>query len=69
MLTKQKKKKKRPPGSSVLMVVSIAMWIQPDKFVPGIVYTICFFSGAGVAAAFLIPWSMVPDVIDVDEVR
>lgn len=42
-------------------------------FVPqgeaGIMPVIAFFSGIGVSVAYLIPWSMLPDVVDYDELQ
>jgi glycoside/pentoside/hexuronide:cation symporter, GPH family len=32
-------------------------------------YLLAFLSGAGIATAYVIPWSMVPDIIEFDEVK
>uniref|UniRef100_A0A3Q2TUD4 MFSD2 lysolipid transporter A, lysophospholipid b n=1 Tax=Fundulus heteroclitus TaxID=8078 RepID=A0A3Q2TUD4_FUNHE len=34
-----------------------------------VTYVVCFFSGVAVAAALLLPWSMLPDVVDDFKVR
>ena len=32
-------------------------------------YFLCVMAGAGVSTAYLVPWSMLPDVIDADELK
>lgn len=48
----------------VLVMLSLAL-IQPGQEV--VIYFLVISVGLGVAAAHVVPWSMVPDVIEVDE--
>jgi len=42
-------------------------WAPRDVVAP--YYAIAFFTGIGAAVAYLIPWSMLPDVIEYDQLR
>jgi glycoside/pentoside/hexuronide:cation symporter, GPH family len=42
-------------------------FIQPDQL--WLVQVVAFFAGIGVSTAYLIPWSMLPDVVDYDELQ
>lgn len=42
-------------------------FIQPGQV--GLMYLLCLMAGVGVATAYLIPWAMLPDVIELDELR
>jgi glycoside/pentoside/hexuronide:cation symporter, GPH family len=50
--------------SVVLLLLSA---LRPDQV--GAAYLLAALSGAGIATAYVIPWAMVPDVIEYDEVR
>jgi glycoside/pentoside/hexuronide:cation symporter, GPH family len=55
-------------GSAAWMVVLLLLSaLHPDQV--GLAYLLAFLSGAGIATAYVIPWAMVPDVIEYDEVR
>jgi GPH family glycoside/pentoside/hexuronide:cation symporter len=41
--------------------------LQPGQV--GWMYVLAILAGFGVSVAYLIPWSMIPDVIDLDELR
>ncbi|NDJ54040.1 MAG: MFS transporter [Chloroflexi bacterium] len=53
-------------GMSVWIISSLALFfVQPGQVM--LVYVIAFFASMGVAVAYLIPWSMLPDVVEMDE--
>jgi len=43
------------------------MFVQPGQV--GLMYGLAILAGIGVSVAYLIPWSMIPDVIDLDELQ
>jgi len=48
--------------------VAIALFfVQPGQVT--LLYLLAGLAGAGVSIAFLIPWSMLPDVIELDELK
>lgn len=49
----------------ISMVVLIALLIQPGQV--ALVYLLTLLMGLGVAAVYQIPWSMIPDCVDVNE--
>ncbi len=48
----------------VLLLISI---LQADQL--SLAYLLAFLSGFGIATAYVVPWSMVPDVVEYDQVR
>ncbi|NEQ66164.1 MAG: MFS transporter [Symploca sp. SIO2D2] len=42
-------------------------FLQPGQV--GLMYTLAAVAGAGLSTAYLVPWSMLPDVIDLDELN
>jgi len=52
--------------SWVAILLGIAV-LRPDQV--GLAYTLAALSGSGIATAYVIPWSMVPDVIENDQLR
>jgi glycoside/pentoside/hexuronide:cation symporter, GPH family len=55
-------------GASIWIVtMALLFFIQPGQEL--LVYAIAFFAGMGVSTAYLIPWSMLPDVVDYDELQ
>ena len=55
-------------GASIWLVVQMGLFfVTPDRFYMAIPLTI--LAGAGVATAYLIPWAMMPDVIEYDELE
>lgn len=55
-------------GSMVWMGAEAGLWlVQPGQV--ALLYTLAIFAGVGVSVAYLIPWSMIPDVVDLDELN
>lgn len=55
-------------GSSIWIVAQIGLFmIQPGQTT--LLYFLAILAGFGVSVAYLIPWSMIPDVIDLDELN
>jgi GPH family glycoside/pentoside/hexuronide:cation symporter len=53
-------------GASLWLLVQMALFfVTPDRF--ALVIPLAILAGAGVATAYLIPWAMMPDVIEYDE--
>jgi GPH family glycoside/pentoside/hexuronide:cation symporter len=42
-------------------------FVQPEQV--GLMYVLAILSGVGVSTAYLIPWSMLPDVVELDELE
>ncbi|PSB02283.1 MFS transporter [Merismopedia glauca] len=42
-------------------------FLQPNQV--GLMYVLAILSGVGVSTAYLIPWSMLPDVVELDELE
>lgn len=55
-------------GTVIWIFAQLGLFIvQPGQTV--LLYTMAILAGCGVSVAYLIPWSMVPDVIDLDELQ
>ncbi|MEL7358742.1 MAG: MFS transporter [Cyanobacteria bacterium J06560_6] len=55
-------------GSAIWIPVQAALYfIQPSQV--NILYGLCVLASFGVAVAYVVPWSILPDVIDLDELR
>lgn len=63
-------------GKRMVYFMGMSMWIiaqaglfflQPGQVVG--LYVLSMMAGVGVATAYLIPWSMLPDVIELDELK
>lgn len=55
-------------GSAVWIIAQIGLFfLQPGQGI--LMYFLAIMAGCGVAVAYLIPWSMIPDVIDLDELE
>ncbi|MGF1490086.1 MAG: MFS transporter [Prochloraceae cyanobacterium] len=55
-------------GTSIWIIAQIGLFLlQPGQ--DGLMYFLAFLAGFGVSVAYLIPWSMVPDVIELDELQ
>ena len=50
-----------------LVVMGLVFFIPPNSLTP--LYFVSFFAGLGVSVAYLIPWSMLPDVVEYDELQ
>jgi GPH family glycoside/pentoside/hexuronide:cation symporter len=53
----------------VLWVIAQAglFFLQPSQ--SSLIYPLAIMAGVGVSTAYLIPWSMIPDVIELDELN
>ena len=63
-------------GKKFVYFLGILLWIiaqvslfflQPHQVI--LMYMIALISGCGVSVAYLVPWSMVPDIIELDELK
>lgn len=55
-------------GTALWLIAQIGLlYLQPGQV--GLMYSLAVIAGCGVAVAYLVPWSMLPDVIDLDELR
>ena len=62
------KKKLYMLGSAIWIPVQAALYfLQPGQV--GILYGLCLLASFGVAVAYVVPWSILPDVIDLDELN
>ncbi|MCS6837106.1 MAG: MFS transporter, partial [Anaerolineae bacterium] len=49
------------------LTMGLVFLIPPQSLTP--LYFVAFFAGLGVSVAYLLPWSMLPDVVEVDELQ
>jgi glycoside/pentoside/hexuronide:cation symporter, GPH family len=55
-------------GNSLWIIAQAGLFmLRPDQI--GLMYVLAVMAGFGVSTAYLIPWSMVPDVIEWDELE
>jgi len=55
-------------GTFIWIGAEVGLWlVQPGQI--ALLYTLAIFAGVGVSVAYLIPWSMIPDVVDLDELN
>lgn len=55
-------------GTLLWLIAQIGlMFLQPGQM--GLMYLLAVIAGAGISTAYLIPWSMIPDVVDLDELN
>jgi GPH family glycoside/pentoside/hexuronide:cation symporter len=55
-------------GASVWIIAQAGLFfLQPGQI--GLMYVLAIMAGIGVSTAYLIPWSMIPDVIELDELQ
>ncbi|BAU66469.1 sugar transporter [Stanieria sp. NIES-3757] len=55
-------------GSGIWIIAQAGLFlIQPGQI--GLMYLLAIMAGCGVSVAYLIPWSMIPDVIELDELN
>lgn len=55
-------------GMSLWIIAQIGLFfLQPGQI--GLLYLLAVMAGFGISTAYLIPWSMVPDVIEIDELE
>ncbi|MBD2614868.1 MAG: MFS transporter [Nostoc sp. ZfuVER08] len=55
-------------GMSVWLIAQVGLFfLQPDQII--LMYILALMAGFGVSTAYLVPWSMLPDVIELDELK
>ncbi|MDJ0796917.1 MAG: MFS transporter [Calothrix sp. MO_167.B12] len=63
-------------GKKIVYFMGMILWIiaqiglfflQPNQMV--LMYVMAVMAGCGVSVAYLVPWSMIPDVIELDELQ
>ena len=63
-------------GKKLVYLMGMSLWIlaalglfflQPGQL--GFMYLLAVMAGFGVSTAYLVPWSMMPDVIELDELK
>jgi glycoside/pentoside/hexuronide:cation symporter, GPH family len=55
-------------GMGIWLISQIGLFLlQPGQIT--LMYVLAIMAGLGVSTAYLIPWSMLPDVIDIDELK
>ncbi len=63
-------------GKKAVYFMGMSLWIisqsglfflQPGQI--GLMYALAIMAGVGVSTAYLVPWSMIPDVIELDELQ
>lgn len=66
----------RRQGKRAVYFMGMVIWTIAQGFLfflapgeLGLLFLLCALAGFGVATAYLIPWSMLPDVIDLDELE
>ncbi|MEM9772080.1 MAG: MFS transporter [Cyanobacteria bacterium P01_D01_bin.73] len=55
-------------GASLWLVAQVGLLLLQPGQVP-LMYVLCMLAGVGVSTAYLIPWSMLPDVVDANELE
>lgn len=55
-------------GSFLWIINSVLIYfVRPDQ--PNLIYLLAFTGGVGVATAYFLPWAMIPDVVELDELK
>jgi GPH family glycoside/pentoside/hexuronide:cation symporter len=55
-------------GMSIWIVVEVGLFfLQPGQI--GLMFVLAFLAGTGVSIGYLVPWSMIPDVVELDELE
>jgi glycoside/pentoside/hexuronide:cation symporter, GPH family len=55
-------------GMGLWLIAQAGLWmLQPGQ--NGLMYALAVMAGMGVSTAYLVPWSMMPDVIELDELN
>jgi Na+/melibiose symporter-like transporter len=62
------KKKAYTISSLLIILVFILLFVLPrnDRF---FIYILAFWGGVGISASHLLPWSILPDVVEYDELK
>lgn len=62
------KKKVYYLGTAIWIIAQIGLFlVQPTQNI--LLYFLAILAGCGISVSYLIPWSMIPDVIDLDELQ
>jgi GPH family glycoside/pentoside/hexuronide:cation symporter len=56
-------------GAGMFIVVAVGIYLIPQDVSQLMLYTMAFLGGVCVSMALLLPWSMLPDVVDYDELQ
>ena len=56
-------------GVGVFILVGMSIYFLPQNPSNTVLYGVAFAAGMGVSMALLLPWSMLPDVIEYDEIK
>jgi GPH family glycoside/pentoside/hexuronide:cation symporter len=51
------------------IIVSMALYFVQPTWSPAVILILGVLAGVGVAVAYLVPWAMLPDVIELDELQ
>jgi glycoside/pentoside/hexuronide:cation symporter, GPH family len=55
-------------GTGIWIIAQVGLFLlQPGQV--GLMYFLAVLAGFGVSVAYLIPWSMIPDIIELDELN
>lgn len=55
-------------GIPLTLMAQVGLFLlQPNQV--GLMYAVAVLAGAGLAVAYLVPWSLLPDVVDLDELN
>jgi GPH family glycoside/pentoside/hexuronide:cation symporter len=55
-------------GVTLWVIAQAGLWlVQPGQI--ALLYFLAVIAGSGISVAYLVPWSMLPDVIELDELR
>lgn len=55
-------------GMMLWMIAAVGLYfLRPGQI--GFMYVLAVLAGAGVSTAYLVPWSMMPDIIELDELQ
>ena len=55
-------------GMGVWIIAQVGLYfLEPGQI--GLMYVLAVMAGVGVSTAYLVPWSMIPDVIELDELQ
>ncbi|MDX2231070.1 MAG: MFS transporter [Leptolyngbyaceae cyanobacterium bins.349] len=55
-------------GTGIWLIGQVGLWfLRPGE--TGLIYPLAMLVGLGISTAYLIPWSMLPDVVELDELN
>ncbi|MFN2137581.1 MAG: MFS transporter [Candidatus Promineifilaceae bacterium] len=53
--------------SSWIALLLLLFFVKPEQF--GVVFVLAALAGLGIATVYVIPWAMIPDIVEDDEVK